>query len=41
MLARGFCPRGAEAHATVVQFAEEALGKPYAGQIALFDQMRR
>ncbi len=41
MLAKGFRPRGAEAHATVVQFIEEALGKPYASQIALFDQMRR
>lgn len=41
MLANGFRPRGAEQHATVVQFAEEALGKSYASQIALFDQMRR
>lgn len=41
MLAKGFRPRGAEAHATVVQFIEEALGKAYASQIALFDQMRR
>jgi uncharacterized protein (UPF0332 family) len=41
MLANGFRPRGAEQHATVVQFAEEALGKSYASQVALFDQMRR
>jgi uncharacterized protein (UPF0332 family) len=41
VLAKGFRPRGAESHATVVQFIEEALGKAYASQIALFDQMRR
>lgn len=41
MLAKGFRPRGAEQHATVVQFAEEALGKSHAARIALFDQMRR
>jgi uncharacterized protein (UPF0332 family) len=41
MFAKGFRPRGAESHATVVQFIEEALGKPYASQVALFDQMRR
>lgn len=41
LLAKGYRPRGAEQHATVVQFVEEALGKPYAAQIALFDQMRR
>ncbi len=41
MLAKGFRPRGAEQHATAVQFAEEALGKSYASQIVLFDQMRR
>lgn len=41
MLVNGFRPRGTEQHATVVQFAEEALGKTYTAQIALFDQMRR
>ena len=41
IFAKGYRPRGAESHATVVQFIEEALGKPYASQIALFDQMRR
>ena len=41
ILTKGFRPRGAESHATVVQFIEEALGKAYASQIALFDQMRR
>jgi uncharacterized protein (UPF0332 family) len=41
MLAKGYRPRGAESHATVVQFIEEALGKAYGTQIALFDQMRR
>jgi uncharacterized protein (UPF0332 family) len=41
VLANGFRPRPAESHATVVQFVEEALGKKYADQIALFDQMRR
>lgn len=41
VLARGFRPRGVEQHATVVQFVEETLGKKYASQIALFDQMRR
>jgi uncharacterized protein (UPF0332 family) len=41
MFAKGFRPRGAESHATVVQFIEEALGKSYASQVALFDQMRR
>jgi uncharacterized protein (UPF0332 family) len=41
VLATGFRPRVAESHATVVQFVEEALGKKYASQIALFDQMRR
>ncbi len=41
VLAHGFRPRGAESHATVVQFVEETLGKKYADQIALFDQMRR
>jgi hypothetical protein len=38
VLAYGFRPRAAESHATVVQFIEEALGKKYATQIALFDQ---
>jgi uncharacterized protein (UPF0332 family) len=41
VLAHGFRPRGGEQHATVVQFVEEALGKKYASQVALFDQMRR
>ena len=41
MLAKGFRPRGGEQHATVVQFAQEAMGAPHASQIALFDQMRR
>ena len=41
VLAHGFRPRGDEQHATVVQFVEETLGKKYASQIALFDQMRR
>ena len=41
MFAKGFRPRGAESHATVVQFIEEALGKSYASQVVLFDQMRR
>ncbi len=41
VLAKGFRPRGAEQHATVVQFIEETLGKPYSKQIGLFDQMRR
>lgn len=41
VLAKGFRPRGGEQHATVVQFIEETLGKKYASQIALFDQMRR
>ena len=41
MLTKGFRPRGAEQHATVVQFAVEALGNSYASQITLFDQMRR
>jgi len=38
ILTKGYRPRGAESHATVVQFIEEALGKSYASQIALFDQ---
>ena len=41
VLAKGFRPRGGEQHATVVQFIEKTLGKKYASQIALFDQMRR
>ncbi len=41
VLAEGFRPRGAEQHSTVVQFVEEALGKEYREQVALFDQMRR
>jgi uncharacterized protein (UPF0332 family) len=41
ILATGFRPRGSEQHATVVQFIEEALGKAFSNQIALFDQMRR
>ncbi|MGE5264134.1 MAG: HEPN domain-containing protein [Acidobacteriota bacterium] len=41
MLAKGYRPRGGEQHSTVVQFVEEALGKKYVSQIALFDQMRR
>jgi uncharacterized protein (UPF0332 family) len=41
VLAHGFRARGAEQHATVVQFVEETLGKKYSSQIALFDQMRR
>lgn len=41
VLAHGFRPRGAEQHATVVQFIEETLGEKYGSQIALFDQMRR
>ncbi len=41
VLAKGFRPRGAEQHATVVQFIEETLGKPYSKQVRLFDQMRR
>jgi len=41
MLAQGYRPRGPEQHGTVVQFVQEALGKSYGAQIALFDQMRR
>lgn len=41
MLSKGYRPRGGEQHSTVVQFVEESLGKKYASQIALFDQMRR
>ena len=41
MLAKGFRPRGAEQHGTVVQFASEALGKPFADQVSMFDRMRR
>jgi len=41
MLHKGFRPRGAEQHQTVVQFCELALGHEYKRQIALFDQMRR
>ncbi len=41
MLAKGFRPRGAEQHATVVQFVEEAVGKAEGFDIVLFDQMRR
>lgn len=41
MLAQGFRPRGADQHATVGQFIEEALGQAYAARLALFDQMRR
>lgn len=41
IFAQGYRPRGAEQHGTVVQFIEEALGKNYSAQIALFDQMRR
>ena len=41
MLVQGFRPRGAEQHGTVVQFATEALGKPYLAQVSMFDRMRR
>lgn len=41
MFAQGYRPRGAEQHGTVVLFVQEGLGEAYAGQIALFDQMRR
>jgi uncharacterized protein (UPF0332 family) len=41
VLAKGFRLRGAEQHATVVQFVEETLGKTHASEVSLFDQMRR
>ncbi|MBW6472322.1 MAG: hypothetical protein K0B14_04285 [Anaerolineaceae bacterium] len=37
----GYRPRGADQHATVVEFIEERLGKEYFDQVRLFDQMRR
>ncbi len=41
VLAKGFRPRGAEQHSTVVQFINETLGKAFTKQVGLFDQMRR
>jgi uncharacterized protein (UPF0332 family) len=41
MLRKGYRPRGAGQHATVVQFVEETIGKQYRNQVAFFDQMRR
>jgi uncharacterized protein (UPF0332 family) len=41
MFLEGYRPRGSEQHATVVEFVEERLGIDYAGQVQLFDQMRR
>ena len=41
MFAKGFRPRGAEQHVTMVKFVEETMGKAHATQIAIFDQMRR
>ena len=41
MLSKGYRPRGAEQHATVVSFVREMLGNSFTDQIDLFDQMRR
>jgi uncharacterized protein (UPF0332 family) len=41
MFSEGFRPRGSAAHVTVVEFVREALGQEHAGQVNLFDQMRR
>jgi uncharacterized protein (UPF0332 family) len=41
MFFEGYRPRGSDQHATVVEFVEERLGSNYAGQVRLFDQMRR
>lgn len=37
----GYRPRGADQHATVVEFIEERLGQNFSDQVRLFDQMRR
>jgi uncharacterized protein (UPF0332 family) len=37
----GYRPRGADQHATVVEFIEERLGQQFSNQVRLFDQMRR
>lgn len=41
VFSKGFRPRGPAAHVTVVEFIREALGQEHAGQVNLFDQMRR
>jgi len=41
MLSEGYRPRGAEQHATVVEFTQEKLGSTFGAQVSLFDQMRR
>ena len=41
MFNEGYRPRGANQHATVVEFMREKLGNPYLKQINLVDQMRR
>lgn len=41
MVYDGYRPRGADQHATVVEFIEERLGQQFSNQVRLFDQMRR
>jgi len=41
MLKDGYRPRGAEQHATVLEYLRERLGSQYPNEISLFDQMRR
>lgn len=41
VLREGYRPRGADQHATVVEFIRERLGIEHSSEIHLFDQMRR
>lgn len=41
MLHSGYRPRGADQHATVVEFIDERLGAGFGKQVRFFDQMRR
>lgn len=41
MLKLGYRPRGADQHATVVEFVRIALGTDFSEKVILFDQMRR
>lgn len=41
MFKKGYRPRGANQHGTVVEFLKEGLGSQYSQQVHLLDQMRR
>jgi uncharacterized protein (UPF0332 family) len=41
MMSEGYRPRGADQHASVVEFTKERLGSEFSNDVNLFDQMRR